>query len=64
MHKFFCIISLLYFSTCFEHFCAHHHEFKIVLLQHLISSQYVGGRPVHTCAPDDQLQSVTKPDAV
>jgi len=25
------IISLLYASTCFEHYCAHHQEVKIVL---------------------------------
>ena len=31
MHKFFFIISLLYSSTCFEHYCAHHQEVIIVL---------------------------------
>ena len=25
------IISLLYASTCFEHYCAHHQEVKILL---------------------------------
>ena len=38
------------------------------IIQHLVSSHTVGGRPVHsplsTCAPDGHLQGVTIPDAV
>jgi len=34
------------------------------IIQHLLSSHSVGGRPVRTCAPDNHLQSVTITDAV
>jgi len=34
------LISLLYSSPCFEHYCAHHQE-------HVVSSHYVGGLPMH-----------------
>jgi len=38
------------------------------IIQHLVSSHSVGGRPVRsrlsTCAPDGHLQSVMIPDAV
>jgi len=41
------------------------------IIQHLVSSHYVGGRPVHrlredslNLAPDGHLRSVTKPDGV
>jgi len=44
MHYIF-IMSLLYAFACFEHCCAHHQEVKIIL--NLVSSQTVGGRPVH-----------------
>ena len=43
------IIRLLYPCTCFEHYCAHHEEVKIVFIQHLVSHT-VGGRPVHRTA--------------
>ena len=31
MHKYFFIITLLYASTCYEHYYAHHQEVKIIL---------------------------------
>jgi len=35
----------------FRALCAHHQEVKIVLyVQHLVSSHFVGGRPVHRTA--------------
>ena len=37
---------------------------QIVLIQHLESSLSVSGRPVHRCAPDGHLKTVTIPDAV
>ena len=35
-----------------------------VIVQHLVSSHSVGGRPVHMCERDGHLQSVMIPDAV
>ena len=37
---------------------------QIVLTQHLVSSLSVSDRPVHRCAPDAHLLTVTIPDAV
>jgi hypothetical protein len=37
---------------------------QIVLIQHLVSSLYLSGRPVHRCVSDGHLQRVTIPDAV
>jgi hypothetical protein len=37
---------------------------QIVLIQHLISSLSVNDSPVHRCAPDGHLLTVTIPDAV
>jgi len=34
------------------------------IIQHLVSSNSLGGRPVHTCAPDGHLQSLTIPSGV
>jgi len=34
------------------------------IIQHLVSSQSVGGRPVRRLREDGHLQSVTIPDAV
>jgi len=34
------------------------------IIQHLVSSHSLGGRPVCRCAPDGHLQSVMIPDAV
>jgi len=46
------IISLLYSSTCFEHYCAHHQEVKIVLYG--IWYRHTCRWPSH--APDGHLQ--------
>ena len=58
---------LLYAYTCFEHMCSSSGGQNCVI-QHLVSSQSVGGRPVHRlradCAPDGHLQSVMIPDTV
>jgi len=49
MYKTRFIISLFYASTCFEHYCAHHQEVKIVYTASGIITP-VGGRPVHGAA--------------
>ena len=52
----------------FRALCPRHQEVKNCVIQHLVSSHSVGGRPVHsplsTCAPDGHLQSVMISDAV
>jgi len=39
------LISLSYSSTCFEH-CYAHHQMSNCIIQHLVSSNSVGGSPV------------------
>ena len=62
MHKFlFFITSLLYASTCFEHCCVHHQEFKIVLYRfwyrHSLEVAFpCTGRPPAEC--DDTRSSI------
>jgi len=52
--------GLLYSSTCFGHYCAHHHEFKIVLYsiwcRHTMHVAVRCTGPLPTCAPDGHLQ--------
>jgi len=59
------IIQSIQSSTCFEQRRAHHQKAKL-LIQHLVWSLSVSGRPVHRCtfAPDGHLQRVTIPDSV
>ena len=47
------IISLLYPSTCFEHYCAHIGRSNCVI-QHQVSSHSVGGCPVRRLIEDSQ----------
>ena len=66
--KFFFIISLLYASTCFEHYVAiirrYYTASGIVKLCRWPSGAQVVDSPLPTCAPDDNLQGVMIPDAV
>ena len=52
------IISLLHSSTCFEHYVLII-RMTIVLVQHLVTSDSVGGRPVHRLR-EDFSQSVRR----
>jgi len=65
-HSFF-IISLLYASTCFEHYVLIIRRSKLYYTASGIITP-VGGRPVHglreDCARDGHLQCVTIPGAV
>jgi hypothetical protein len=78
MHKiliYLYIIHLLKFSTCFEHYPAHHQEVYAVnvYMQPLVSSLSAGDCPVQrlrrkessflTGAQDSHLQRVTIPEA-
>ena len=47
MYKLFILIHLLYSSTCFEHYCAHLQEDKVLLVRYLISSLSLGDCSVH-----------------
>jgi len=54
-HKMFFTISLLYASTCFEHYVFIIRGSKLYYTASGIITT-VGGRPVHSCAPDGHLQ--------
>ena len=60
-------MSLLYASTCFEHYVLIIRRSKLYYTASGIVKP-VGGHPVHRlgedCAPDGHLQSVIIPDAV
>ena len=56
-----CIIQFLFcnkFIVCLSMFRAllcSSSGFKNCIIQHLVSSHSVGGRPAHTCTPDDKI---------
>ena len=54
MHKICFIISLLYASTCFEHYVLIIRRSKLYYTASGIITP-VGGRPVHTCARNGHL---------
>jgi hypothetical protein len=71
MHKFFILIYLLHFSTCFEHYCAHLRDDShistasgtITLFRWPV--QYTGYERTHlACVLNSYLKRVTLPDAV
>jgi len=73
MHKFFILIHFTIFLYMFRALLCSSSGGKIVLLQHLVSSLFLGDCSVHrlredsplvTCVLNSHLQRVTIPDAV
>jgi len=48
------------FLYMFRALCGHNQEVKIVIIQHLVSSHSLGGRPVHLCITEMQGQQIKK----
>jgi len=66
MHKFLFYNKFIIFLHMFRALLCSSSGGQNCIIQHLVSSLSVGGRPVRklTCEPDGHLQSVTIPDAV
>jgi len=64
MHKFLFYNEFIIFLYMFRALLCSSSGGQNCIVQYLVLSHSVGGRPVQTFAPDDHLQSVTIPDAV
>ena len=71
MHRFFILMHLLHFSTCFEHYYAHLQEDNcistvsgiVTVFRWLFSTEVTKSPPV-TCVLNSHLKTVTIPDTV